>query len=70
MIAGTDAAAREHVRESCRALVGLRVGEAAGAADEGLVIGHGVGDAFPEVGQVEVHRSPGRAWSYLNQMRW
>ena len=56
MIAGADAARRERVREAGRPLVDLGEGEPAVAAHERLVIGHRVGDPFPEIGEVELHR--------------
>ena len=55
MVAGADAVGGEDVREPVGALVGLGVGEPAIAADERLVVGHGVGDPFPQVGEVELH---------------
>ena len=51
----TDATSRERVREPGRALVFLREREAPVAADERGVVGHGVGDALPQVGEVELH---------------
>jgi hypothetical protein len=55
VIAGPDATRRERVRESGRALVGVRERQAAIGVHEGLVVGNGVGDSFPEIREVELH---------------
>ena len=57
MVAGPDAARGEHVREPGRArVVELGEREPPVAAHERLVVGHGVGDALQQIGEVELHR--------------
>ena len=78
VVTGADAAVLQHVREPVGPGVRGRERQAPFTADEGLVGGHGVGDALPQVGQVELHppperREPGTVTRWtgsLNQMRW
>ena len=58
VIACADAVCCKQIGQAGGAGVGLGEGEAALAADERFVIGDGVGDPFPQVGQVELHPSP------------
>ena len=55
MIAGADAVLGELVGEAVGACLELGVGQPALTADERLAVRDRVGDALPEVGEVELH---------------
>ena len=57
MVSRADATRRERVREPVRAGVELCVGEAYRRRDDRLPLGHGVGDPFEQVCEVEGHAS-------------
>ena len=61
MVARPDAVRGQRVREPVGALVELGVREPTLTVDDGVVVGHGVGHPFPQVGQIEVHARSARA---------
>ena len=56
MVVAADAVRREVVGEPVDAFLGVGVGEAAVAADQRFAFGDDVGDGFPQVGEVVLHR--------------
>ena len=56
MVVAADAVRREVVGEPVRARLGVGVRETALAADQRLAFGDHVGDGFPQVGEVVLHR--------------
>ena len=66
VVAGPDAALGERVGQAGRPRVLLGEGQPAIGAHQRLVIGHRVGDAFPQVGEVVLHVQPSRNGSELS----
>jgi hypothetical protein len=56
VVARTDALRLEVVGEPVRAVLGVGEGEPSIAAHERLVVGHGVDDLLPQVGEVVFHQ--------------
>ncbi len=55
VVARADAEIPEVVRQPVDPIVGLGVGEADVSLDQRFAVGNGVDDAFPEIGEVELH---------------